>query len=477
MSENRSPSHLPVAEVQLDERAMKADLVIRGPFSPLINFDALIDVMNEARIVYGSDLSQVHGLLEDFKENRTEHSLCKRTVSKGRPPVKGVDGRVDFEKKEAPPVVIDEDGRADFRNVQRFQTVEAGELLARLIPPAPGEVGFNVMGEEIPPPPLREPELRAGDNVRFDPATGEYRALKNGIFIRGDDVVSVSPVLEVSGNVGLSSGNIDYEGNVRVTGNLERGAALKCAGDCEVIGMIESHDVVTGGSLRVRKGINNRREGISKIEGNLSAVYVENSGLLVGGSVLVEKSIIGCDLVALGDIVLSGRQSTISGGELIAYGSVGADIVGSRAEAPTKITLGFHHTNQLLYQKYSIKLEEAERLNEKKLEKIHKIKIYIQRMRGKVPVDKQAAFRAEFKEYKQAILVRDKLQKLVKRYRQTRHNPDPVRLIVRDVLYPGVVIHYREYVEKITAPLSKCILVFRPGAGEPEMQAFKPERE
>lgn len=452
----------------------EAKIILRGQYDPRIDYDAIIERLDAQGIKYGLDRPAIQKLLTDYRTHPERRSF-EAVVARGQPATPGVDGKLEIFIEEKPPVSIDETGKADFRNIQRYNAVDAGQLLARYTPPVAGTPGLNIRMEEVPPPAPHDPRIAAGDNVQFNQASGEYRAAVHGIFVHEKDTLSVNPVLTIPGNVGLASGNVSYDGNIKIFGNIERGSMVSSLGDLEVGGMIESHAVRAGGSLRVKKGINTRREGVVTSGGNLQAVYIENSEITVSGSLIVEKSIIGSKVICDGDIALSGRGSTVAGSEISCFGSLACDIMGSPIQNPVRVELGSHSRNKAYYEQHVKELEDVERVLEKKTEEINKIKIYVQRMRGKIPVDKQAAFRVVYNEYRTTVELRQRLQMQVLQFRESRYNNTEVRLIIRDTIHPGATIVYRESVEKITAPQTRVVFRFKPGHAM-QMDAFRPQR-
>ena len=107
---------------------------------------------------------------------------------------------------------------------------------------------MNIYGKVIEPKKPEVPRLKVGENVTFDKDSNEYVSKIHGIFVKSDDGIDVSPVLEITGNVGLESGNVNYEGNVKIGGNIERGTIVVALGDVTVGGVIESGNIRIGGN-------------------------------------------------------------------------------------------------------------------------------------------------------------------------------------------------------------------------------------
>ncbi len=459
-------------ELRISEDGMLATLAVRMDRPIALNYEDVMAALNAHSIVYGVDHAFIRRCIQDHNANPGLEDR-EYIVARGTPPAPGQAGRVDVLVAPPPPVSIDDHGRADFRAVQRYVTVEKGQVLAKRIPATAGQPGIDVFGKEVAPPKPFDPPLDDGPNISYIPGSGEYIARIRGVFVHNGDAIDVNPVLIVTGNVGLESGNLNYDGHVRIGGTIERGSEAVASGDMEVGGGVESGTVRVGGSLYVKKGINTRQEGVVRVSGSLESIFIDNSALYVEGDVRVFKSITASHITTLGAVSLSASQSTLTGGEVIAFGGVAADIIGSRTETPTRLVIGEHQKNMQYYKVHLKQLEDVEKEHEKIRDDVAKIKNYITRMRGKIPVDKQAAFRAVYKRYKEHVDLRERLQAQIAELRESRYNQAEVRVIARQMIFPGVEIVYRDRVEKINAPQSRVILKFAPGLERPVMEAFK----
>lgn len=466
------PGHETRKEVQITPDNMEARLVVQSQAPVGLTFDEVMEMLNERKVVFGIDHSQIKRELENYQKN-PDHRHFECILARGQPPRPGKDGKVEILIPPPPPVSIDEHGRADYRNVMRYRMVDKGQTLAKLFPPEAGVAGMDVFGHEVKPPEPKRADIDDGPNVQIIPGTNEIVARVRGIFVQEKKRIDVNPVLQLPGNVGLDSGNVHYDGHVRIGNTIERAAEAYCSGDMEVGGAIESGQVRVGGGLFVRKGINTRHEGNIHVGGDLQSVYVDNSIITVEGSIKVYKSIISSQVLCYGDIHVSATNSALSGGEVTVYGSIDADFIGSKTETPTRIHLGLHVKNMQYYKVHLKELEDTEREHEKLRDDVARIKNYITRMRGQIPTAKQAEFRAVYHRYKDIVELRERLQKQIADLRESRYNPGEVRVIARQAIYPGVEIHYRDLVQKFTVTQTRVVLRFLPGLTAPKMEAWK----
>ncbi len=471
--ENFAEYHISNITLLIPEDGMRAVIEVDGPFKDTDGFSLITGLLNEGKVAFGVDVSSIHKLV-DLCKNEPGIRIHEAVVARGTPPIEGKNGSFEILVKAPPPVSIDEEGRADFRNIQHFQTVDKGQVVGRLFLPEPGKSGYNVFGKEVEPKPIHAAPLDFGKNIQKTADSNDLVAQTHGIFLQKEDRIDINPVLEVAKDVGLETGNVNYDGNVRIGGNITKGSSVSAMGDLLVGGMVESGNLIVGGSLTVRKGINTRREGTVKVTGNIQSVYIDNTALEAEGSLLIEKSLIASRVICYSDISVSAKGSTISGGDISVFGSISADFVGNRAENVTKITLGVHHKNCQYYELQLKELEKVEREFEKLGENVAKIKEYAQRMRGKIPVDKQAQFRVVFEKYKEVRDLHTRLTIDVEDIKSRRYNKNEVKIVVRDTIFPGVDIMYRGTLEKILAPMTACVLRFRPDQDKPTIEAYRP---
>ncbi|MDH5656725.1 MAG: FapA family protein [Spirochaetia bacterium] len=458
--------------ITVEKDNMTARLRIRGAYDPSVTVTAVREALNEMGISYGVDPEAIEKAIDSY--HATQKMDDSAVIVKGYRGKETIDGKIEMLIEESKHVSIDESGKADFRNIKNFITVQKGQALARHHLPVMGEPGMSIYGDQVQQKEPRNPRLDSGINVSIVKKGGfnEYISDAKGIVSHNNKIIEVNPVLKIAGDVGIESGNIKYDGDVEISGSVERGSSVIASGSISVGGMIESGNVKLGGVLNVKGGINTKSEGRLLIKGELISVYIDNSKIFVNGDVTVDRSITISNIITHGGILLNDQHSTISGGEILSYDSITADIIGSKAEIPTVITIGTHYERNKQVVEISRELDETKREFERLTDEMQKMKLFIQRMRNKITEEKREEFRLKIQEYTQTKQLGEKLEKDLKELRMTRFNPAEVTITARNIIYPGVQIHYRGNVEKITAPLTKCVIRFRAGQEKPEITAF-----
>lgn len=341
-----------------------------------------------------ADKQVVSGILTDEIEQILATGVAQRLLAaQGRAVANGEDGKllclIEVVKERHPR--LDEHGIANYRDLGGIATIRQGERLMQKIPPAPGEAGENVLGQTIPAKPGKEamfaPQLKGAMADPEDPAfliaeiSGQPLLVKNGM--------TVEPTITL-GTVDLSTGNVDFEGTVNITGDVHAGMTVRASGDIHVGGTVEAAVLDAGGDVVVKGGIighgqvhehpdDNKKTMIARVHSgaSCSAHFIENASVEAGDSILVDELVMQSELAAVNQIVVgkpgSGHGSII-GGLVEATLLVQAGAIGSSAGVKTRVAVG---TNPYLLEKLRHASKQLE-AKTKELDEIVKLLTFIE---------------------------------------------------------------------------------------------------
>ncbi|WP_370977952.1 DUF342 domain-containing protein [Agaribacterium sp. ZY112] len=360
-----------------------------------------------------------------------------------------VDSKKDVERD------VDSLEAIDLHEVYDYTMVEEGDELVRKIPPTEGTPGVNVLGKIIKPKKGRDLKLpKKSDGVDFHPDD------KNVLIaaIKGHPVVStgqakVDPVLTIK-SVDLSSGNIDYNGTVIITGNVRSGFEVKAEGDIFVKGFVNRSQLIAGGSIFISGGVQGGGDDDDidpKISatGNIEAKFINQATVNCIGELLVKEYLLNCETQALKRIAIgeqSGRGAII-GGHTKCSGSLFAKKVGSDAYVQTVIELGTSSAAQKELEKTILKRTRRE-TEQNQLESI------LLKIRhtdsptaiGQVTLDKARKIEATLNSIKEIISNYDRhiesLQAVVS-------DADELYIDVRNTLFPGTSLQINDVSKEV----------------------------
>ncbi len=280
-------------------------------------------------------------LVEEIRQFMAFPQYCTDLkVAVGAPVRHGTDARIEyyFETELNTKPTLNEDGSVDFFNLNTVSHCKKGELLARRFPEDPGDLGKNIYGERMNPREVKRDALRYGKNVILSEDRQTLTADANGHVTLSDGVVSVSNVLELE-NVDISTGNIDYDGSIKVNGNVFTNFSVKAKGNIEVSGVVEGAYLDAGGDIIIARGVNGMARGNLKAAGNVVAKFIENAKVSAGGYVSTE-SILHSEVMSGSEIQVTGRRGFITGGRVCATNLVQVKTLGSPMGTDTIVEVG-----------------------------------------------------------------------------------------------------------------------------------------
>lgn len=188
-------------------------------------------------------------------------------VAKGTLPVEGSDGdlEVHIHYEEFDP---NSEEKVNFREMNAIANVKEGQVIATHVPPVPGTPGRNLLGKVIPVKPVRDIALRLGKHVKqVDHSIIALISGKPSLEWR-DRLVKVDVHHEFNhpGEVDLESGNIRFEGDVRIGGNVLPSMFVGATGSIAIGGSVTKATVHAVKSAVIRGNVFSSSVSVGKQE-------------------------------------------------------------------------------------------------------------------------------------------------------------------------------------------------------------------
>ncbi len=289
---------------------------------------------------------KLQGVVKGVDDNAISAYLANRqyctdyVLAKGLEPTSGQDAKIEYFFNTNPNLKpkLNEDGTVDFFSLSAISLVKAGDKLATLTKEIPGEPGYNVTGDVLPPHEVKKLTLKYGRNIELSPDELTITSLVNGHASLVEGKVFVSDVYEVS-DVDTATGNIEYSGNVCVLGNVKTGFSIKADGDVEVRGVVENAMIDATGNVTIARGMNGMSKGTINAGGNVVAKFLENANVNAGGYVHAE-AILHSNVICKGEVTVTGKKGFITGGIIRTPSTVSAKTIGSTMGVDTEIEVG-----------------------------------------------------------------------------------------------------------------------------------------
>ncbi len=390
-------------------------------------------------------------------------------VAKGKEPRHGTDARIEyyFETDPSAKPTLNEDGSVDFFHLNTVSHCKKGDVLAKLFPEDPGEYGRSVIDEKIKPRDVKRSLLKGDRNTVLSEDKLVLTAGVNGHVTLVEGKVFVSDVLEVE-NVDNSTGNIDYDGSVKINGNVCTNFSVKAKGNIDVRGVVEGAYLEAGGNITIARGVNGMVKGTLKADGNIIVKYIENAKVKAGGYIATE-SILHSEVIAGSEIQVTSKKGFITGGRVCATNLIQVKTLGSSMGADTIVEVGADPEVKLELQRLQKQIME----NKKAIDASHPI---LTSMAQKL--SQGVKFRPEQVKYFQEMLQTENLKKKeqeecmqrVQSLQETLNDSANARIEVTGEVYAGTRICIADVSMVVKSSMKYC--KFIKSQGDVKMSAL-----
>jgi uncharacterized protein (DUF342 family) len=424
------PQPEPEIQVNLTRDRMEASLqIVLPPKCSALELDAVLEKIRTCGIVFGID----HEAIKKAYDSPGITVVCAR----GQQPIHGTNAQIKYHVtiagKSRPQEM--EDGSVDFKNLNLFTTVQEGDVLAEKIPATPGTPGMDVLGITVIAKPGKDMVLPVGKNVMVID-TNTIVADIAGQFLIINNKINVMPIIEIKEDVDVSTGNIDFIGNVTIRGSVQPGFSVKAEGNVEIFGSV-SGGIVEGKNVIIKMGIQGMHRGYVKAKENVVAKFIENATVHAGIDILVSDVVLHSRITAGKKVQVEGRRGLIAGGTVMAGEEIRAKVVGTQMSTSTELEVG---VNPILREEYQHIRRETKKV-EINLEQAQKALSILRSMdQHTMPPDKREMLlkltKAQFHLVGQVETMRTRMAVIESEFEEMRAG----RIKASDVIYPGVKV-------------------------------------
>lgn len=304
---------------------------------PCFTEDFVIDFLREQQITQGINHIAINAFLEHVMY---EQFIC---VAQGTPPKKGQDGYFLFKKdtedmKKKP--VINEDGTADYKNSLSLAIIEAGEELAEYIPATKGSPGIDIFGKTLPALgngkellPLR------GRGITSDSEKKHFYAEYSGHIVKEGNALYIDKLYRVKGDLNIEVGNIRFDGDVEVLGDVRSGMSIDAKGNIFIHGHVGACKLIAGENITIEKGIQGRQLCDIHAGGDIACKFVESCHLTAVGSIYAD-SVLNSSLTAQNKVIVTSKSGAVISSEIYGMQGVTVKEAGNNAGSATLLRSG-----------------------------------------------------------------------------------------------------------------------------------------
>lgn len=389
----------------LDADLQRAHLTLDPPHGgQAVDPDAVLASVHEQGIIHGLQQAAIDAAL-------TAGHCEQLCIAKGDAALQGTPGRFESLLVDPAQQLADDNGTMRHHDLCHLLLVRSGDPLMRRIAPIPGIDGTDIKGTQILANPVPEITFAADlEGAAADPLdpdlllatrAGQPVVLRNGVYINN--------VLEVPA-LNLSTGNIVFEGTIRVQGDVKSGMQLNVTGDVIVVGTVEAAEIIAGGNIAVNGGIIGHGSASAqpgaralpvntariRAQGTVQALFIEHAHIEAGDSIHIAGHARQSELYARNAVLVGkpgANNSNIAGGTVHATLLVSAPVLGSASGMQTSVRVGSdpYLAQEITAQESRLQGKLAE------LEQIRKLLAYLkqnpQKSEGGMGAKAQATFR------------------------------------------------------------------------------------
>lgn len=295
-------------EIVVKNNDMEAWLTLKEP-GEVIEYEAepIMQYLAEKGIVQGIKKRAVARAIKEKKYN------TPILVAEGIPATAGENGYFEFffEKDLQPKPTEQKDGSVDYLNMKLFEEAVEGQLLVRYHPATKGMYGFTVRKKILKALDGKNKPVLKGKGFEYNAETQEYYATKSGRIVYADNFLKIDP-LYVIDEVNYSTGNIRFNGDVLIKGNVRSGMRVEASGDIMVNGNIESATIISEKNILIKRGATTDSKCDIVAGGNVSGKFFE--GITIQAESVFSDYYLNCQINATKTVTATGRKGIIAGG-------------------------------------------------------------------------------------------------------------------------------------------------------------------
>ena len=427
--------------LRVSEDKLKAEVHITNTTLPRKKILLIIkELLKSQGIRYGLQTENLKNALQSTIQTTPFTIARGRKPRTGQPPQ--IEKLINFhsEKKIFQKTSND---RVNYKEIIRFNIVEKGTPLLRIIPAQPGVPGKNILGEIIPPPPTPDKNpVRLGKNVAFDendPAL--VIATSPGMATLSETgKVEVSNTFEVDGDIDLDTGNIRFPGRVVINGDVKAGFIVEAREDVIIYGSVEDAQVQAGRDIIIYQGFSGGLKGKLQAGRDIQVAFARNGKLEARRDILFEVELITCRTKAYRTV--KSPDGRIVGGRTEAMESIQIRSAGSEEEVRTILVVGQKSALNEERDALLAQIEEYEQAFDENKQRIYEL--VVKKLDNQLsPAEeeeldklqqKQEEIKGDLNRFKALLeTVQQKYEKLKKAF-----------IRINGVVYPNVEVHVGE---------------------------------
>ena len=317
--------------IEIKTEPMRATLLIKsgvGGSGFALTKEEVGKKLAELKVIFGIDWPAIEKMLTEKIYDRAQ------IIATGTSPRPSQDAYIEEKIKIDPNLdpVLDKDGKADYKNVDNIHVVKKGQVLAEKRPFVNAETGSDIFGvspEAKAPSPPKDVLFRMGTNTEVSADGMQLLASVGGYAFHQAGAIHVGVTYTLKGDVDFHTGNLHYEGDIQVLGNVTSGFIVEAKGNIVVEGNVDAADVISHeGDVTIKSAIFGHGHGRIEAKGNIFLQSAQDVNIRCEtGTVTVDTALRNCNVVAF-KLKADAPGCSILGGDIKAFSEVAVAALG-----------------------------------------------------------------------------------------------------------------------------------------------------
>jgi len=306
ISINYSPEVIYTLEDTPEAPMITLNAKVKGEkFPPKYTRDELLKELKDKNIVYGID----NKMLDDIKNMDKRENVV---VARGKEPIEPIDDvlEVYFDTSTHKGFKSDQSGNVDFKSIGSITSVKKDDILAKRTVGKEGTIGINLFSQPIQPKKRKVKDMMVKSGCKFKDKDTIVSTMEGKPQVKGC-IFQVNNVHEVLSDVDITTGDINFIGDVIINADVKegmkvksgntiiiKGNAVRCSlwseGDMQIIGSAISSTIKIRSEFSEFKGY---LEELSAIVDSFHSLYKAVIAVKESGD--IKGNIRDCDIIAL----------------------------------------------------------------------------------------------------------------------------------------------------------------------------------
>lgn len=292
--------------------------------------------LKERKVCFGILEDKVRQIQEDPPYNQPV------LIARGLPAKNGVDTVITdhFKRIITQEFIEDARGNIDFKQLNNIQQIKAGDVICDIMSAVPGEQGKNVLGGTVPYKVAgKDARIPKGPGTSLSKDKTQLVADMDGHLLFKADVFRIEPILKITSDVDTATGNLDFNGDISIKGDVRNGFSVKATGSVFIRGSVEGAVIEAGKDIEISSGVTGNGRAVLTAGGSVKCKYLEHCTVCALGDIVAE-SLVLCHVQSNHTVKISSGIGAIIGGHIVAANAIIAKSIGSKARHTTTLILG-----------------------------------------------------------------------------------------------------------------------------------------